>query len=68
MLTRLYDVLFGCLHRRTTWPQTTAKRGTWVTCLECGAEFEYDWIEMRMVAERPRERRPVFQEFRFPNE
>jgi hypothetical protein len=47
--------LFGCGHRRITFPQTPAREtltstghrhGTYVVCLECGREFQYDWSQM----------------------
>jgi hypothetical protein len=53
--------LFGCAHRRTTFPLTPYRRlgssiarpadtvfdYTYVACLDCGREFRYDWQEMR---------------------
>ncbi len=55
----LFDLLFGCMHRKTTFPRS-AKRGErrpraayltgmYVVCVKCGKEFAYDWDEMRMV-------------------
>jgi len=59
MLTKLFDVLFGCRHSRYSFPVTiraTAGRpqagaltGTYVACLDCGREFPYDWEEMRII-------------------
>jgi hypothetical protein len=58
MLDVLLNALFGCSHKRTTFPCTPiprsapsnlrATRGTYVVCLNCGQEFSYDWQEMRM--------------------
>jgi hypothetical protein len=60
MLQSLFDTLFGCSHQRTTFPITPARRipgstnsstlrnGTYVTCLDCGKEFSYDWKSMRI--------------------
>jgi len=60
MFQSLIDTLFGCSHRRTTFPLTPARRnggpalsgtqrnGTYVTCLDCGKEFAYDWKAMRV--------------------
>ena len=55
MLKTLASALFGmCLHRRTTFPLTPKVRGipvsggTYVTCLDCGKEFRYDWDTMRL--------------------
>ena len=49
MLRSVLYALFGCPHRRTTFPLTLKlfRRGTYVVCLECGQEFDYDWSEMR---------------------
>lgn len=48
MLTRLVDILFGCLHSRTTFPMTTKGQKTkYVVCLDCGKKFAYDWDEMK---------------------
>jgi hypothetical protein len=50
-------ILGGCAHKRTTFPLTPsrtsklsegARNGTYVVCLNCGKEFEYDWKEMRI--------------------
>ena len=51
MLSSVFDSLFGCSHRRTTFPITPrrpAARGAYVSCLDCGKEFAYNWNEMRM--------------------
>ena len=59
MLQSLFDTLFGCSHQRTTFPLTPARKaghslsgtqrnGTYVTCLDCGKEFAYDWKAMRI--------------------
>ncbi|HUI81270.1 MAG TPA: hypothetical protein VLY24_25265 [Bryobacteraceae bacterium] len=62
MLQSLVNSLFGCSHRRTTFPLTPLKKGgyqalqvpnaarlgTYVTCLDCGKELAYDWTEMRV--------------------
>jgi hypothetical protein len=59
MLSRLYDLVFGCTHRNYSFPRTAkgaARRiqaasltGTYVVCLDCGKEFAYDWQGMRIV-------------------
>ena len=36
-----------CRHSRTTFPQTPKGGTTYVVCLGCGAEFEYDWTQMK---------------------
>ena len=50
MLQSLLNAMFGCSHRRTTFPQTTGrnKNATYVVCLDCGKEFAYNWSEMRL--------------------
>ena len=60
MLQQLIDALFGCSHQRTTFPMTparvegkicairAARAGTYVTCLDCGREFAYDWKAMKV--------------------
>ena len=61
---RIFDVLFGCLHKRTTFPlskrgtrtpHAAGQTGTYVVCLDCGREFAYDWQKMRIMT--PREER-----------
>lgn len=58
-LAGLVEWLFGCSHRRTTFPITArgddSTRGleappkeTYVVCLECGRQFAYDWTTMRL--------------------
>ena len=55
----LFDLLFACRHRRTTFPLTPARKkgaggqsekpgDTYVVCLECGKQFIYDWENMRL--------------------
>ena len=60
MLQSFINTLFGCSHQRTTFPLTLARRnagnslsgtqrnGTYVSCLDCGKEFAYDWKAMRI--------------------
>ena len=62
MLGELMNSLFGCSHRRTSFPMTPSRRtaltasnftgakrnGTYVVCLDCGKEFDYNWKEMRL--------------------
>jgi len=49
MFQSVMNALFGCSHRRTTFPLTSARR-TYVACLDCGKEFAYDWAAMRVGA------------------
>ena len=56
MLHALLNLFIGCPHQRTSFPLTlkrkldnnTARTETYIACLECGKEFEYDWQEMRI--------------------
>ena len=56
MMNTLLNVFFGCSHRRTTFPITPARKAgktnsrtnTYVVCLDCGREFDYNWKEMRI--------------------
>jgi hypothetical protein len=58
VINSLLGKIFGCAHNRTTFPLTTSRgsrltggegKGTYVVCLTCGREFDYDWNEMRIV-------------------
>ncbi len=56
---KLFDAVFGCSHKRCSFPITVRKKqsrsaaasvtGTYVVCLDCGHEFPYDWNEMKLV-------------------
>jgi hypothetical protein len=50
MIKVLVNALFGCSHQKTTFPLTSGRTfdHTYVVCLHCGTEFDYDWKEMRM--------------------
>lgn len=53
MIRSLLSKFFGCTHSRTTFPLTPSRksmitRNTYVACLGCGKEFDYDWNEMRI--------------------
>lgn len=58
MMQAFLNSLFGCSHRRTTFPMTPGRKqqvspgavrhGTYVVCLDCGKEFGYDWGDMRV--------------------
>ena len=52
----MFPFSLGCSHRRTSFPQTPMRPGfqrgpTYVCCLDCGKEFAYDWVRMKMGAE-----------------
>lgn len=62
MLNTLFNTLFGCAHNRTTFPITPSRRSkivdssrksTYVVCLDCGKEFDYNWKEMRIGSPVP---------------
>ena len=46
----LFDLLFGCRHQALSWPLTVRqpRMRTYVVCLACGAEFDYDFQAMRI--------------------
>ena len=55
MLAVIFDLLFGCRHKRVTRPITpvrvkfsAARQATYVACLDCGRRFEYDSANMRV--------------------
>ena len=62
MISALFQMLFGCAHKRISRPITPASKpgvppaDTYVVCLDCGEHFVYDWKEMRMGEriDRPR--------------
>jgi hypothetical protein len=59
MFGRLIDLFFGCRHSRYSFPLTiragarrstnSARVGTYVVCLDCGREFNYDWQQMKFA-------------------
>ena len=66
MLNSVIRAIFGCAHKRTTFPLTPSRKSkvsegtpsnTYVVCLNCGQEFDYSWKEMRIVS--PAGRIPV---------
>ena len=58
MINAIIEAIFGCTHRRTTFPITPRSQGrasqfrkrqrTYIVCLDCGKEFDYNWKEMRV--------------------
>ena len=58
MIAKLMDSVFGCGHRRYSFPITIRSRsrcqaasltGTYVVCLDCGKELSYDWDDMKLI-------------------
>ena len=48
--------LWGCAHRRTSFPITIgegAESETYVVCTLCGQRFAYDWTTMCKTGQRP---------------
>jgi hypothetical protein len=61
MFGDVFDMLFGCWHKKYSFPITVKKgsvppneaarvTGTYVVCLDCGKEFPYDWSRMKVVS------------------
>lgn len=60
-INSVLEALFGCVHRRTTFPMTPIRRvgssplqagsesKTYVACLDCGKELPFDWETMRQI-------------------
>lgn len=70
---RLFDMVFGCSHKRCSFPITVRGKlrrspaasvtGTYIVCLDCGQEFPYDWNQMKLVDAQPSpvaEAKPAF--------
>jgi hypothetical protein len=61
MFNSFMNLFLGCSHKNTTFPLTTNRNSpglsayknrnrhnTYVVCLDCGRELDYDWTEMRV--------------------
>jgi hypothetical protein len=50
MFGNVVDILFGCSHE-FGFPiqRKQGGRRVYQVCLRCGAEFEYDWRQMRRI-------------------
>ncbi|HLH15834.1 MAG TPA: hypothetical protein VKX45_01370 [Bryobacteraceae bacterium] len=54
MIHRLFDLLFGCPHKRLSRPVTPPSRKgsppgqTYVVCLDCGKHLAYDTQKMQV--------------------
>jgi hypothetical protein len=52
MIDSIYNLLFHCRHKRTSFPLSlTSESGAgdmYVVCLTCGKQFHYDWKRMRI--------------------
>lgn len=62
-MLNLINALFQCRHKRCSFPISSkpgqrrsgaaAVTGTYYVCLDCGAEFAYDWESMAVVDGTP---------------
>jgi hypothetical protein len=71
MIHFLMNLLTACSHKRTTFPLTQiydarrlpasggTRSRTYVVCLDCGKEFAYNWREMRIEKQAPRQAKVV---------
>ncbi len=50
MLSALFENIFGCGHRKLSWPLTVRqpRKRTYVVCLRCGTEFDYDFETLQV--------------------
>jgi hypothetical protein len=53
----ILERVFGCAHKKTTFPISRTRTSpmvrdsaiaAYVVCLECGTEFDYDWQAMKI--------------------
>ena len=49
-MKRLLNFLLGCRHKHTSRVWTPKQGWHYVTCFDCGAELQYDWRRMKVVA------------------
>jgi hypothetical protein len=55
MMDAVLRILLRCSHRHITRPITpldhagVARSGTYVVCLDCGAQVGYDWPTMQLI-------------------
>lgn len=54
LMKNIIDFIFGCSHSNTSRVFTLLLRGRWqkrsyIVCLDCGREFEYDLENMRVI-------------------
>lgn len=45
----VFDLVFGCFHRHTTWPHRDAQGFAYLCCLDCGKELPYSVNRMSVV-------------------
>lgn len=49
MIATLSDLLFGCPHYNTSFPQGRDGVDCKIVCLDCAREFSYSWQRMEVV-------------------
>ncbi len=51
-MVSLLTGLFGCPHRKTTFPRTRLRadgvKETYMVCLDCAKQIPYNWTRMRV--------------------
>lgn len=45
----IFAYLFDCVHLKTTWPRRARNGLDYVCCVNCGKEFPYSTLLMRIV-------------------
>jgi hypothetical protein len=53
MLRKIVDILFGCSHKFGFPIKRKPGARIYQVCLRCGAEYEYDWRQMRRIGPAP---------------
>lgn len=64
MLTEVFDIVFGCNHRFAFPIRLRGTDTPYQVCIQCGAEYEYDWKRMRRLGLRKQKRKayPALQQ------
>ena len=70
IIASLIEAMFGCAHRRTTFPISIGRakgqaNRTYIVCLDCGREFDYDWSALA-VRQPERSNPPAVPHWRLP--
>ena len=64
MIDSMLNLLFRCRHGRITRPISPSSKsavrqtGTYVVCLDCGKQFDYDLAKMRIGRAKPAGEQP----------
>jgi hypothetical protein len=51
-LDAAFGFLFGCRHKRRSWVYIREDGSQYVSCLECGAEIDYDLVRFEQRTRR----------------